>query len=98
MSNVYIAAAHTRPKSSRRSIDPQTHAITNSSETRDLEGGPTGETASEKKPVVSEEQANNDASAVTRITFAPDPRHTINEKGALRVAGPRDGDDGEKAS
>ncbi|KNG50912.1 potassium transport protein 1 [Stemphylium lycopersici] len=93
-----IAAAHTRPKSSRRSIDPQTHAITNASETRDLEGGPTGETVSEKKPVVSEEQANNDASAVTRITFAPDPRHTINEKGALRVAGPRDGDDGRPFS
>jgi hypothetical protein len=61
---------------------------------RDLEGGLTGDTISEKKLGVSSEPERDGVPNTARITFAPDPRHTVNEKGALRIAGPCESDNG----
>lgn len=72
------------------SVDPRIQVLANVSETRDLEGGLTGETVSEKKPETYGKQEKDEGSAPARITFAPDPRHTVNEKGTLRIAGPRE--------
>lgn len=91
--NNATAAAHTRPKSSRQSIN-QGQTTTNTSDTRELEAGLTGETVSEKKPVPTVESSNDEAPA-PRITFAPDPRHTGTEKGALYIPGPRECENGQ---
>ena len=90
-----VAAAHTRPRSSRLSIS-QVQKTTNTSDTRELEAGLTGETVSEKKPVpVSTVENSNDELSAPRITFAPDPRHTAKEKGTLYIPGPRERENGQ---
>ncbi|KAL7775760.1 hypothetical protein CFE70_009604 [Pyrenophora teres f. teres 0-1] len=97
-----ITAAHRRPVSRNETSEQQGQVSANVSETRDLEGGLTGETVSEKKPVVqtesSQEEAKDeskDEANVPHIKFAPDPRLRTNEKGALYIPGPRERDNGE---
>ncbi|KAI4702616.1 hypothetical protein J4E89_010337 [Alternaria sp. Ai002NY15] len=91
-----IAAAHSRPKSLQLSMS-RAQTIDNTADTRKIEEGLTGETTvSEKKPVTTTDESNDQPSApVPRITFAPDPRPHVNEKGALYVPGPRERDNGE---
>jgi len=74
-------------------------------ETRDLEGGLTGETVSEKKPVVQTEGSEDevqyelkDDANLPHIKFAPDPRLRTNAKGALYIPGPRERDNGKHSS
>ncbi|KAG9187139.1 hypothetical protein G6011_05010 [Alternaria panax] len=92
-------AAHTRPRSSRQSIN-RSQTITNTSDTRELEAGLTGDTFSEKKPIplpipISTFEISNEETPAPRITFAPDPRHVGNEKGALYIPGPRERENGQ---
>ncbi|KAI4680817.1 hypothetical protein J4E81_010001 [Alternaria sp. BMP 2799] len=91
-----IAAAHSRPKSLQLSMS-RAQTIDNTADTRKIEEGLTGETTvSEKKPVTTADESNDQPSApAPRITFAPDPRPHANEKGALYVPGPRERDNGE---
>ncbi|KAI4639555.1 uncharacterized protein J4E78_010882 [Alternaria triticimaculans] len=91
-----IAAAHSRPKSLQLSMS-RAQTIDNTADTRKIEEGLTGETTvSEKKPVPTIDESNDQPSApAPRITFAPDPRPHVNEKGALYVPGPRERDNGE---
>ncbi|KAI4911445.1 uncharacterized protein J4E92_010258 [Alternaria infectoria] len=91
-----IAAAHSRPKSLQLSMS-RAQTIDNTADTRKIEEGLTGETTvSEKKPVTTTDESNDQPSApAPRITFAPDPRPHVNEKGALYVPGPRERDNGE---
>ena len=72
--------------------------IDNTADTRKIEEGLTGETTvSEKQPVATADESNDQPSApAPRITFAPDPRLHVNEKGALYVPGPRERDNGER--
>ncbi|KAI4605803.1 hypothetical protein J4E83_010466 [Alternaria metachromatica] len=92
-----IAAAHSRPKSLQLSMS-RAQTIDNTADTRKIEEGLTGETTvSEKKPVTTADESNDQPSApAPRITFAPDPRPHVNEKGALYVPGPRERDNGER--
>ncbi|KAF1828968.1 potassium transport protein 1 [Decorospora gaudefroyi] len=90
-----IAAAARRPMSATQISDRQEPTISNTtSDTRDLEGGLTGETISEKNPVVTIEPTNNETSA-THIKFAPDPRPHGDAKSALYIPGPRERENGE---
>ncbi|KAI4638618.1 hypothetical protein J4E93_009919 [Alternaria ventricosa] len=91
-----IAAAHSRPKSLQLSMS-RAQTIDNTADTRKIEEGLTGETTvSEKQPVATADESNDQPSApAPRITFAPDPRPHVNEKGALYVPGPRERDNGE---
>ncbi|KAI4614212.1 uncharacterized protein J4E87_009609 [Alternaria ethzedia] len=91
-----IAAAHSRPKSLQLSMS-RAQTIDNTADTRKIEEGLTGETTvSEKQPVPTADESNDQPSApAPRITFAPDPRPHVNEKGALYVPGPRERDNGE---
>ncbi|XP_014557994.1 hypothetical protein COCVIDRAFT_95759 [Bipolaris victoriae FI3] len=81
-----IPAAKVRPRSSGNAVDPRIQIIANAAEARDPEKG------------LTSEQEKDEAPNTARITFAPDPRHTVNEKGALRVAGPREDDNGQPIS
>ncbi|KAI4906062.1 hypothetical protein J4E90_010910 [Alternaria incomplexa] len=92
-----IAAAHSRPKSLQLSMS-RAQTIDNTADTRKIEEGLTGETTvSEKQPVATADESNDQPSApAPRITFAPDPRLHVNEKGALYVPGPRERDNGER--
>ncbi|KAI4643295.1 uncharacterized protein J4E79_011235 [Alternaria viburni] len=92
-----IAAAHSRPKSLQLSMS-RAQTIDNTADTRKIEEGLTGETTvSEKQPVATADESNDQPSApAPRITFAPDPRPHVNEKGALYVPGPRERDNGER--
>ncbi|KAI4676954.1 uncharacterized protein J4E84_009254 [Alternaria hordeiaustralica] len=92
-----IAAAHSRPKSLQLSMS-RAQTIDNTADTRKIEEGLTGETTvSEKLPVATADESNDQPSApAPRITFAPDPRPHVNEKGALYVPGPRERDNGER--
>ncbi|KAH6865422.1 potassium transport protein 1 [Alternaria rosae] len=90
-----IAAAHSRPKSLQLSMS-RAQTIDNTADTRKIEEGLTGETTvSEVKPAPTAEESNDQPPA-PRITFAPDPRPHVNEKGALYVPGPRERDNGER--
>ncbi|KAI4669654.1 uncharacterized protein J4E88_009936 [Alternaria novae-zelandiae] len=91
-----IAAAHSRPKSLQLSMS-RAQTTDNTADTRKIEEGLTGETTvSEKQPVATADESNDQPSApAPRITFAPDPRPHVNEKGALYVPGPRERDNGE---
>ncbi|EMD88757.1 hypothetical protein COCHEDRAFT_1205887 [Bipolaris maydis C5] len=89
---IHIAAAHKRPKSSRHSVDPRIQVLADVSEKRDLEGGPPAGSVSKMKPEVSGNQQKDETPNNNHITFAPDPRYTVNEKGTLHVAGPREGE------
>ncbi|KAI4911318.1 hypothetical protein J4E85_011227 [Alternaria conjuncta] len=91
-----IAAAHSRPKSLQLSMS-RAQTIDNTADTRKIEEGLTGETTvSEKQPVATADESNDQPFApAPRITFAPDPRPHVNEKGALYVPGPRERDNGE---
>ncbi|KAI4950283.1 hypothetical protein J4E91_004940 [Alternaria rosae] len=90
-----IAAAHSRPKSLQLSTS-RAQTIDNTADTRKIEEGLTGETTvPEKKPVPTTEESNDHPSA-PRITFAPDPRPHVNEKGTLYIPGPRERDNGER--
>ncbi|KAI4940291.1 hypothetical protein J4E86_011096 [Alternaria arbusti] len=92
-----ITAAHSRPKSLQLSMS-RAQTIDNTADTRKIEEGLTGETTvSEKQPVATADESNDQPSApAPRITFAPDPRPHVNEKGALYVPGPRERDNGER--
>ncbi|KAJ5041992.1 potassium transport protein 1 [Bipolaris maydis] len=90
-----IPAAHKRPKSSRHSVDPRIQVLADVSEKRDLEGGPPAGSVSKMKPEVSGNQQKDETPNNNHITFAPDPRYTVNEKGTLHVAGPREGESDE---
>ncbi|KAI0584579.1 Potassium transport protein 1 [Pyrenophora tritici-repentis] len=97
-----ITAAHRRPVSRNETSEQQGQIAANISETRDIEGGLTGETVSEKRPVVQTESSqegakdeSKDEANLPHIKFAPDPRLRANEKGALYIPGPRERDNGE---
>ncbi|KAA8613868.1 Potassium transport protein 1 [Pyrenophora tritici-repentis] len=91
-----------QPVSRNETSEQQGQIAANISETRDIEGGLTGETVSEKRPVVQTESSqegakdeSKDEANLPHIKFAPDPRLRANEKGALYIPGPRERDNGE---
>ncbi|KAL1801178.1 hypothetical protein ACET3X_001520 [Alternaria dauci] len=90
-----VAAAHTRPRSSRQSSG-QKQNFTDPSDTRQIEAGLTGKTFAEKKPIpVSAIGNTNDEPSAPRITFAPDPRQADKEKSGLYIPGPRERENGQ---
>lgn len=84
-----------RPRSIRQSSDHQRTAV-NTSDTRDLEEGLTGDTVQqEKTPITVESEKDETTFEPSRITFAPDPRGEDRGKGTLYIPGPRERDNGE---